>query len=164
MIKVGWILIRVILIHLHRKKISSPGDCARKQTQLIKPKATLDMRVTIHFSFHTSHSGPPFFKFDSERANVLSRKYLFNFGTTAHKFSVSCFDFGTSLYSVVAYLIKYDSSFGLLFSVNLVVYVAVLNSRFFSLILIWKNDGILSFKRPLNVIFKTISHFSDNTS
>ena len=49
------------------KKSSSPGNRAGKQTQLIKSKARLDMRVTICFSFHTPHSGPPFFKFDSER-------------------------------------------------------------------------------------------------
>ena len=46
--------------HLHRKKSSSPGDRAGKQTQLINSKARLDMKATIRFSFHTPHSGPPF--------------------------------------------------------------------------------------------------------
>ena len=52
------------------------------------------------------------------------------------------------------------------------VSVAVLHSDFFSLILIWKFDNILPFKRPINVTFKTVklilsgisSHFSDTTS
>ena len=78
------------------------------------------MRVTIRFSFHTSHSGS-----HSERANVLSNKYLLNLGTTAQYFSASCIDFGTSLYSVVAYLIKCDSLFGSLVSVNFVISVLV---------------------------------------
>ena len=67
------------------------------------------MRATIRFSFHTPRSGQPFFKFDSERANVLSNKHLFNLGTTALYFSASCIDFGTSFYNAVAYLIKCDS-------------------------------------------------------
>ena len=47
--------------HLHRKKIFSPGERAGKQTQLIESNARLDMKVTIHFSFHTPHSGSPLF-------------------------------------------------------------------------------------------------------
>ena len=69
------------------------------------------MRVSIRFSFHTPPVGPPFFfsfQFDSKRPNVLSKKYLFNLGTIAQYFSASCVGFGTSLYSVVAYLIKCD--------------------------------------------------------
>ena len=70
-------------------------------------------RITIRFSFHTPPSETSFFSFffrsDSERANVLSNKYLFNLGTTAQYFSASCIGFWTSLYSVVAYLIKCSS-------------------------------------------------------
>ena len=76
--------------------------------QLIKSKAWLDMRVTIRFSLHTPPSGPPFFQFNSKRANVLSNKYLFNLGATAQYFSASCIGYGISLYSIVAYLIKCD--------------------------------------------------------
>ena len=109
---------------MYIKKVSStPVDRAGKQTQLIKSTARLCMRVNIRFSFHTPPSGPPFFlflfffsylflfffPFDSERVNVLSNKYLFNLGTIAQYFSASCIGFGTSLYSVVAYLIKCDS-------------------------------------------------------
>ena len=42
--------------HLHTKKKVSPLTSVQ-----------LDMRVTIHFSFHTPHLGPHFFKFDSQR-------------------------------------------------------------------------------------------------
>ena len=112
-----------------------------------------------------------FVQFDSEHANVLSNKYFFNLGTAAQYFSVSCIGFGTSLYSVVVYLIKCDSQFSPLLSVNLMVSVAVPNSPLFSLIVIWTFDGILLFERPLNIIFKTVksilsgtSHFSGTTS
>ena len=49
--------------HVHKKVSCSTGDRAGKQTQLIKSKARLDMRVTIRFSFHTPPSGPPIFFF-----------------------------------------------------------------------------------------------------
>ena len=39
--------------HTHTRYFFSPGDCAGKQTQLIKSKARLVMRVTIRFSFDT---------------------------------------------------------------------------------------------------------------
>ena len=53
------------------------------------------------YTFFFSHTTQvhPFFKFDSERANILTAQY----------FSASCIDFGASLYSVVAYLKKCDS-------------------------------------------------------
>ena len=80
MIKIDWILIsiktkpkfmikifylknteNVTSHHVHKKKSFSPGKRAGKQKQLIESKGKLAMRVTIRFSFHTPHSGPPFF-------------------------------------------------------------------------------------------------------
>ena len=94
MIKIDWILItiktkpkfmikifyfknteNVTSHHVHRKKSFSPGKRAGKQKQLIESKGRLAMRVTIRFSFHTPHSGPPFFKFDSERAKWGCQKF-----------------------------------------------------------------------------------------
>ena len=103
-------------VHKKRKKGSSfPGDRAGKQTQLIKAKAWLDMRVTIRFSFHTPPSGPTFFFF-----NLIVNVLMFCQTNTF--------------------------------------------SRFFSLILIRKFDGTLSFKRPLNFIFKTAKSILSGTS
>ena len=68
------------------------------------------MRVTIRLPFpHTTLRATfsfLFFQFDSERANVLLNQYFFNLGGTVQYFSAFCISFGTSLYSVVAYLIN----------------------------------------------------------
>ena len=132
--------------HLHRKKKFFSWWSCRKANAVDKIKSKVGHEGNYTFLFPHTTLRVIFFQFDSERANVLWNKYLFNLGTIAQYFSASCIGFGNWLYNVnvVAYLTKCDWQFGSLVSVNLVVFVAVLNFCFFSLMLIWTFEGIIS--------------------
>ena len=107
--------VNITSLHVHKKSQFLPWKSCRKSNIVDKVKTYVEHESSYTFFFrHATFRATPLFLFFLYLFNLMVDVLMFcqtnTFSTQGQQhnkhFSVSCISFGTSLYSVVAYLIK----------------------------------------------------------